>query len=71
MSLVNVFGDGLLDVWTEAFGLVWFGAEFVFQPAAPCRTLYVAPERRIVRVEAETRVLVVSRENRIMEVRCP
>ena len=29
MSLINVYGDGLLDVWNEAFGEVWFGTEIV------------------------------------------
>jgi hypothetical protein len=29
MSLINIFGDGLLDVWNEAFGEVWYGSEVV------------------------------------------
>ena len=29
MSLINVFGDGVLDVWAGAFGDVWLGVEVV------------------------------------------
>ena len=35
MSLINIYGDGLLDVWDAAFGEVWFGSQIVF--AVPSR----------------------------------
>ena len=35
MSLINIYGDGLLDVWDAAFGEVWFGTQIVF--AVPSR----------------------------------
>ena len=62
MSLINIYGDGLLDVWNEAFGEVWFGSQIAYVGAPVCRT---------VTVEAETRTVIVSAENRIVEVSCP
>ena len=47
--------------WLLNLGFGGSGVEFVFTPAAPCRTLYVG---------VESRTLVVPFENRTLEVRC-
>jgi hypothetical protein len=39
MSLINIYGDGLLDVWDAAFGEVWFGAQIV---AASVDRVYIS-----------------------------
>ena len=70
MSLINVFGDGVLDVWAGAFGDVWLGVEVVFVPAAPCRLVDVEAETRTIIVAAEARIITVDAENRIVEVSC-
>ena len=50
--------------------LGYASTEFVFAPAAPCRTLYVGVESRTLVVPFESRILVVPHENRTLEVRC-
>jgi hypothetical protein len=39
MSLVNVYGDDVLDVWDAAFGTVWLGVEVVAIPPVRYHTL--------------------------------